>query len=137
MSHHPRAGIAASSQKMQRGVESPVLGKAQIGPVFGKPAKAEVSPLWSWKVQPWGTGNVLWLCLVRSCAVPGCRTEGSALRASGRSLNTQEGFLLNKTSRFCEEEPLPAVRVYRLRSCACTLGVQVPASTDMSELIFS
>lgn len=32
VSHHPRAGIAASAQKMQRGVESTVLGKAQIGP---------------------------------------------------------------------------------------------------------
>lgn len=75
------------------------------------------------------------LCLVKNCAVPGCRTGGSALRASERSLNTQERFLLNKTSGFCEEELLPAVRIYRLRSCACTSGV--PTSRDMSELIFS
>lgn len=54
----PQGWDCCSSQKMQRGVESPVLGKAQIGPVFGKSAKAEVSALWSWKVQPWGTGDV-------------------------------------------------------------------------------
>lgn len=84
-----------------------------------------------------GHKECVWLCLVRNCAVLVCRTGGSTLRASERSLNTQGRFLLNKTSRFCEEELLPAVRIYRLESCACSLGVQVQTSTDMSELIFS
>lgn len=58
VSHHPRGGIAASSLKMQRGVESIVLEKAQIGPVFRQPTKTEMSPLRSWNVQPPGTRNV-------------------------------------------------------------------------------
>lgn len=58
LSHHPRGGIAASSQKMQRGVESSVLDKAQIGPVFIKSAKTEMSPFCCQIMQPWGTRNV-------------------------------------------------------------------------------
>lgn len=76
--------------------------------------------------------------LIQTSVVLGCELQqGLCLRASERPLNTQGGFLLTKTSRFCEEELLPAVRIYRLRSCACTLGVQVPAGTDMAELILS
>lgn len=56
VSHHSRGEIAASSQKMQREVESTALEKAQIGPVFRKGAETEMSPLWS--VQPRGTRNV-------------------------------------------------------------------------------
>lgn len=62
-----RAGIAASSQKMQRELESNVLEKAQIGPVFIKP---EMSPLWRQSLQPWGTRNVCgfsWGGTVLSC----------------------------------------------------------------------
>lgn len=58
VSHHPRVGLLLHPRKC-RGDLSPLLEKAQIGPVFRKPAKSEMSPLWSWSVQPWrGTGNV-------------------------------------------------------------------------------
>lgn len=133
VSHHPRGGIAASSLKMQRGVESTVLEKAQIGPVFRKPTKTEMSSRWSQNVQPPGTRNVCGFAWWGTVLFPG----ECALRASERSLDTWDRFLLNKTSRFCEEELLTAVRIYRLGSCACTSGAQVQTSRDMSELIFS
>lgn len=130
MSHHPRGGIAASSQKMQRGLESTVLEKAQISPVFIKPAKTEMSPLWSQTMQPWGQGMCVAL-LGEELSCPWVQDWGMISETS-----LKNRFLLNKT-RFCEEELLPAVRIYRLRSCACTSGVEVQTSTDMSELIFS
>lgn len=78
VSQHPRGGIAASSLKMQRGVESTVLEKAQIGLVFRKPAKTEMSPLWSRNVQPRGTRNVCGFARGGTVLFPGCRTGGSA-----------------------------------------------------------
>lgn len=41
-------------------------------------------------------------------------------------------FVFKKKSRFCEEELLTGVRIYRFESCACISGVQVITSKDMS-----
>lgn len=129
VSHHPRGGIAASSLKMQRGVESIVLEKAQIGPVFRQPTKTEMSPLRSWNVQPPGTRNVC-----------GFAWWGTVLFLGDLLWGPVRDPWTHGTD-FCSVKPAGFVRKNCSQqwgfTCACTSGAQVQTSRDMSELIFS
>lgn len=124
VSHHPRAGIAVHPRKCRGDLSPLCLERHRLAQLLENLQKLRCHHSGAGRCSHGAQGMCLPL-------------PGEELCCPWEILNTQERFLLNKTSRFCEEELLPAVRIYRLRFCACTLGVQVPASTDMSELIFS